>query len=180
MPALALRHLGAIGGGIDAEHRNAARLEILQQVAVVARHLDDARLRPELEALGHHAGIAFRVREPRGGIGREIGVVAVEVRLGRLHVLDLHQLAVAAHEGLERIERLGIARLRRVAHGVRDRRHAEIDEHMRKRRAARAAALRPGRLSHGDTRRSASASVPSCRDLHSRPCTSRPCGRERL
>ena len=39
--------LGDVGGGLDAQHRNAERHEVLQQVAVVAGELDDEAVRPE-------------------------------------------------------------------------------------------------------------------------------------
>ena len=38
--ALADRHVGHVGGRLDAEHRDAARHEIAQQVAIVAGELD--------------------------------------------------------------------------------------------------------------------------------------------
>ena len=43
-PRCSTRAFGDVGGRLDAEHRNAVLDEVLQQVAVVARELDDQRL----------------------------------------------------------------------------------------------------------------------------------------
>ena len=40
-------HLGNVGGGLDPERSDATRDAVLQQVAVVARHLNDEGLTPE-------------------------------------------------------------------------------------------------------------------------------------
>ena len=47
-------------GGLDAQHGNAGLLVILEQVAVVARDLDDQALRPELAGLGERRRRASR------------------------------------------------------------------------------------------------------------------------
>ena len=44
---------------LDAEHRNAARDEVLQQVAVVARDLHDARLTPSPKPGAHVVDVAL-------------------------------------------------------------------------------------------------------------------------
>ena len=49
--ALVDRDLGDVGGRFDAEHRHAERQEMLQQIAVVARELDDQAVRSEAEPL---------------------------------------------------------------------------------------------------------------------------------
>ena len=122
------RRLGAIVRRIDPLHGNAGGLEILQEIAVVGGDLDHQAVRTEGEALGHHLGIGAGVRQPGGRKGGEVGVVAVEMLLAAGDVLDLHQLADAADEGAQREEALGVARLFGRAHGVGNRRHAEVDE----------------------------------------------------
>src|SRR6202035_1198600 len=65
--------------------------------------------------------------EPAGGIRGEVGVVG-EDPLGCLELLELHQEAVSADEGSQRIEGLhAVGPLRRQV-GVGQRRHAEIGE----------------------------------------------------
>ena len=53
-----------LAGGLDPEHRNAAVLEVLQQVAVVAGDLDHQGCSHEPIALGHPLGIVAAMVEP--------------------------------------------------------------------------------------------------------------------
>ena len=62
--ALVDRHLGDVGGRLDAEHGNAERQKVLKQVAVVARELDDQAVRAETEARRDHLAIGLGVRDP--------------------------------------------------------------------------------------------------------------------
>ena len=122
--------------GLDAEHRDAPGLEMLQQVAVVARDLDHLRLRPKAEPLDHHLAVAPRVLDPAARVAAEVEVVA-EDRVGRLELLELAQQARVAHPHLERVEllgalcvvsfhiRVGQGREPEVAHDVLERRAAE-------------------------------------------------------
>ena len=63
-----LRRLRDVLGGIDAEHLEAARDEELQEVAVIARQLDDAAVAAEPEPLDRHRRIAPRMLDPGLGI----------------------------------------------------------------------------------------------------------------
>ena len=121
------RILGDVLGGLDAQHRNAVLGEVLQEIPVVARELDDQRLLVEAESGGDHLDVGLGVREPGIGVRREVGVVPEDVF--RAHVLlELHEEALAAHVGVQRIEGLpGVERLRRDV-ALAQRRKTEIDE----------------------------------------------------
>ena len=51
------------------------RLEVLEQVAVVAGELDDLVAAAEAEAVHHHADVAARMGQHRVRVGREVGIV---------------------------------------------------------------------------------------------------------
>src|SRR5208283_2549708 len=57
-------NLGYIACRLDTEDRDIARHEILQQVTVIARHLDNLMLWTELKAILHGDHISFRVLKP--------------------------------------------------------------------------------------------------------------------
>ncbi len=59
-----LRRLGAVRRRVDAERRDAAPQEILQQVAVVARHFDHARRWPQFEPIDCHRREALGMFQP--------------------------------------------------------------------------------------------------------------------
>jgi hypothetical protein len=124
---LAERHGGEVGSRLDPQHVHAAATEILQQVAVVARDLDDPGLATQPETADHHRGILFGMAQPGLGIRAEVDIVA-EDRLRALELVELHQPAVAANVGVQRIEGLTCSRLVRCDEGVGERRHAEIGE----------------------------------------------------
>ena len=146
------RRLGDVRGRLDAERRDAALDEVLQQVAVVARDLDDQAVGAEAEALDRHRRRSACVRDPGVGVRREVGVLGEDV-LRRHELLELHQQAVLADLRVERIERLH--RVGAVGRHVAlaQRRHAEVDERVAQRRRAEAAAGRRRRA--GDARRRA-------------------------
>ena len=121
------RHAGDIGRRLDAEHRHAAGDEVLQQVAVVARDLDNLALRSQPEALDHRGDVAFRVPQPAGGEAGEVGVVGKD-RLGALEGFELDQPAGVADIGVERVEDLAPVPPLRCDVGVGERRQAEIAE----------------------------------------------------
>ena len=136
--ALFLRDRGDVRRRLDAEHRHALRDEVLQQVAVVARDLDHEARGAESEARHHRLGIGLGVREPRVRVGGEVGVVAEDL-LRRLELLQLHQEALLAHPGVQRIEALHAVEVSRLEVRVRGRRHAEIGKGQLERGAAEAA-----------------------------------------
>jgi hypothetical protein len=61
------RRGGDAGGGFDTQHGDVHRLEMLQQVAVVRRHLGDQRGSVQIETRRHGRGIALGVCHPAGG-----------------------------------------------------------------------------------------------------------------
>jgi hypothetical protein len=87
--------LGHVRGGLDALHRYPAGLEMLQQVAVVARHLGDQAVRREAEAADHRVGVSLCVRYPGVRIRREVGIVGKDM-FARYICGDLDKKAVRA------------------------------------------------------------------------------------
>ena len=132
--------LRRVGRGLDAEHRDVLGQEVLQQVAVVARHLDDEGFRPQSQAFGHRLGIAPRMLDPARRERGEVGVAGIEDRLGRHLMVGLHQEAAIADPGVQREDRLvpgGELLGRQVAVG--QRLQAEVEEGARQRRTAETA-----------------------------------------
>ena len=66
---------GDVGRGFDAEGRHAARDEVLQQVAVVARDLDHAAGAAEAEPTADHLDVAPGVLDPACRVRGEVGVL---------------------------------------------------------------------------------------------------------
>jgi hypothetical protein len=62
--ALVLGHLGHVEGRLDAENGDALLDEPLEQVAVVARDLDNQAVGRELQPLGDHVDVVAAVGEP--------------------------------------------------------------------------------------------------------------------
>ena len=105
--ALAPSDLGNVGRRLDPERSDAARDAVLQQVAVVARHLDDKGL--YVRARAADRGV---VDEPAGmghpgvRIRGEVGVVGEDI-LRRDVGGQLDQQAVLADAYVQGVERLG-------------------------------------------------------------------------
>ena len=116
-----------VGRRLDAQHRHAARDEMLQQVAVVAGDLHHLAAGPSLQRLDRHLGVAPRMLDPAGRVGREVGVLGEDL-LRRDELLQLHQEALVADVGVQRIERLHLVQLLGRDVRLAQRRHAEIDE----------------------------------------------------
>jgi len=111
---------GDVGGRLDAQHRDAGGDEVLQQIAVVARHLQDQALGSQVEVGDGGKGESPTVFEPAIRMGGEVGVV-LEQRTGRHHRLELDQQAAVAHQGVERVAGLvavGVLRQKVGASGV--------------------------------------------------------------
>ena len=140
--AVALRHRRDVGRRFDTEDRHARAHEILQQVAIVARHFDDLAAAVEREAPRHRGDVGFGVAQPARREAREIGVIG-EDRLRALELLELDQEAGRADERMQRIELFAFTRSVERHVGVRERRQAEVDETVRERRATNPAALCP-------------------------------------
>jgi hypothetical protein len=123
---LGRRRLG--GRGVDAEHGHAGLDEVLQQVAVVARHLDHEAVGPEALALDVGQGVGAGVPQQVVGERREIEVVVDEELLGRHFLGDLHQRTAGAERHLERERLVGTGRSVGRDQGVGQRRAAEVEE----------------------------------------------------
>ena len=134
-------HLGHVAGRLDPEHRDPPGDEVLQQVAVVAGQLDDQALGAQPEPLGGQVGVVAGVAHPGVGVGREVGVLG-EDRL-RGHVpLQLHQPALLADVGPQRVERLHLVELVGGEEALAQRRRPEVADdpgHRRRAEAARVA-----------------------------------------
>ena len=137
MPLLA-RHARDVGGGLDPERRDPSLHDVLQQVAVVARELHHETARVKPESLDRHLDVVAGVRDPRIGVRGEIRVLA-EDRVRSDELLELHEQAALADLGVKRIERLHRVHAIRRHVALAQRRHAEVDERVRERRAAEAA-----------------------------------------
>ena len=100
--ALGARGGGGAGGRLDAGAGNAARLNVLQQIAVIGGDFDDMAGRIQTEARRHVGHIAFAVRQPAAGEAAEVGVIGVEQFIGLGEILGLHQPALFAHQHAQR------------------------------------------------------------------------------
>ncbi len=129
---------GDIGCGLDPEHRNSLGDEMLQQIAVVARDLHhQAAARDAQMGTGQFA-VAPRMLNPAVGEGGEVRVLAEDV-LGSNELRELHQQAVLADVGVQRIIRLHLVKLCSGDVRLTQRRHSQIGERMAERLAAEAA-----------------------------------------
>ena len=99
-----LRDLGDVGGGLDAERRDAALDDVLQQVAVVAGDLHHEAVPVEAEALDRHLDVAARVLDPGVRVRGEVGVLREDVLAGH-ELLELHEQAALADLRVQRVER---------------------------------------------------------------------------
>ena len=141
----AARHRGLrhVQRRLDAEHRDAVREEVLEEVAVVGRDLDDEAVVPESQALDHVVRVATRVLDPGIGVGGEVRVLREDV-LGRHELRDLDEPAFSTGARVEWVERLLLLELLGREHGLAERRLAEVDDGQLERRAAMTACRRPG------------------------------------
>ena len=164
-------------GRVDALHRDAALDEVAQQVAIVARDLDDQRLRAQPLALDQLERVGARVREQRAGDRGEIRILAVEQNL-RAHGLgDLHQGAGAAKADRERRLHVWRRKLGLGQQAVGERRLAERQDGREVGGAAgaalglgavdlhRALGASPQSAASSSAQRRSSASRPSARSL---------------
>ena len=120
-------YLSNVGSRLDTEHGHAQWQEVLQQIAVIARQLDDQAVRPQPEPSCDHLAVCFGVGDPGGRIGGVVGVFS-EDGLRADILLQLDEEAAPADEHMKRE-----VRLHRVELGVREKalaqwRHPEIDE----------------------------------------------------
>ena len=130
--------LGDVGGGLDAQARDAHGDKIAQQVAVVGGHLHHETVGRERQATRHFQGEAACVVEPARRDGGEIGVVA-EDGAGVGHMVELRQPTRAADADRQGKARLGLPRLVGRDEAVGHRLLSEVAERDGERPAAEAA-----------------------------------------
>ncbi len=114
-----------VRGRLDPEHRDSPGREMLQQVAVVARHLGNEAVRPQIKALSHGQRVPPGVRDPAVGVGREVGVVGEDILAGNVS-RELHEQTGIADSDVQRIERFNIIQLVGLDIALAQRRHAQI------------------------------------------------------
>ena len=131
------RNLGDVRRRFEAEARDPAPDEVLQQVAVIARRFDDEAPLAQSETARHRARVVLGIA-PRGtGVRREIGIAVIaEDRLARHAARQLHQPALAAQQDAERVEHLGLVQCLGRYVLLTQGRIAEVDDHVRERRLA--------------------------------------------
>ena len=96
---------GDVARWLDAQRRDPARDEVLEQVAIVAGQLDHVTRRVEAQPGDHRLGVPSGMLHPAVRVGREVGVLAED--LLAVHVAgQLDEQARAADPHVERIERL--------------------------------------------------------------------------
>ena len=138
------RHAPGHGGGgdvarrLDAQRGNAAGKKILEQIAVVARYLDDKRSAVELEPFARFRGKVPAMSQPAFGYGREVGIVDEDL-LGRGDRIGLDQEAGVACAHMKGIEPVAFAGPRGRDEGIGEGLQPEVEEGARERSAAGAA-----------------------------------------
>jgi hypothetical protein len=80
--------------------------EILQQIAVIARNLDNKFIFIQAESFNHHFNIVLAMFQPAIRIGRKIGISGMENVLCLFELFQLNQQAVFADINVQRIVRL--------------------------------------------------------------------------
>ena len=97
------RRLCHVRGRLDTQHRDAGRLEVLKQVAVVAGHLGDEAVRSQIQPPDHRLRVPLRMRHPRVGVRRKISVVGKDILAGHISG-KLYEQAGVAQANVKRIE----------------------------------------------------------------------------
>ncbi len=138
LDALGAGGLGDVGGGLDAQRRDAQFGHVLEQIAVVARELDDEAVAVEAEAVDGRGDRVARVGDPGVGVGGEVGVLGEDL-FGGDEFLKLDEETALAGAGVERIERLHRAEAVGGDVGLTQGRHTQVDEGMAQLGAAEAA-----------------------------------------
>ena len=113
---------------VDAQHADACSGCVPEQVAVVARHLNEQRARSERTGRDELLDVELGVATERLGERGEVRVGVVEQRFGRQCIAELHQSAPCADDDAERMNRLHAIGLARIDQCVGDRRGAERDD----------------------------------------------------
>ena len=71
--------LGHVRGRLDAEHRDARGLEVLQQITIVAGDLGDQAVAGQAEPTDHRLRVSLRMRHPGVGVRGEVSVVREDI-----------------------------------------------------------------------------------------------------
>jgi len=146
--ALAMRKPRDVGRRLDAQYGNIRRDEVLQQVSVVAGDLGDEAPCMQAEAFRHGGGVTPGMVHPAVRIRRQVRVFREDVGRGD-KLFQLHQEAVIADVGVERVEGLHLVQLLWCDVRLAQRGHAQIDERGRQRFATEAAARPVGIAGEG-------------------------------
>ena len=96
---------GDVRRRIDAEDRYPGADEVLEEVAVVGRELDDEVVRSELEPLRDHLHVLPRVLDPRCRVAGEVRVLGEDL-LRRDELGKLDEPAPRAHSDVQGVEAL--------------------------------------------------------------------------
>jgi hypothetical protein len=134
--ALGRRDLRDVRGRLDAEHGNAGRLVILQQISVVAGNLYHQAVRVESPRRGQLLDVTLHMRQHLVGHRREIRIIGEQLRR-RDALGDLHQRERGTEAERERIARLGLVELLLGQQCIRKRKLAERQDRNQRLRAER-------------------------------------------
>ncbi len=121
------RHLGDVGGRLDAEAGNLRRDRVLQQVPIVAGYLKHEAGAAEVEPRDHRVHVPLGMLDPAVGVRAEVGVVGKD-RFAAHIFMELHQPALIADVGVQRVERLHRVQLVGAKKALAERAHAEVHE----------------------------------------------------
>ena len=143
-----LGDLRDVGRRLDAEHVEATRGKMLQEIAVIACDLDNAAVGAKAEPPDDLVAVRPRVRDPTVRVRREVRVV-VEELFGRHDRLELHEQALPADPHVQRIELLRLVQPIRRHILLAERRQAQIDKRVLETSSAEAAATHRAILSRG-------------------------------
>ncbi len=138
----AMRDPGDVGRRLDAEHRDAERQEVLQQVAVVARELDHEAVRPEPEPRARSSRSRPWRGRPRSSSRRRSRRTPGRCAPGVTYSPSWTRKQLAADQHVQREVGLHRVELIRREEALAQRRHAEIDEAVLEARAAQPAGPR--------------------------------------
>ena len=125
--ALLDRGLGHVRRGLDAERADAPFDDVLQEVAVVARHLDDEGAGVQRQPVDGVLHEGLGVRDPGVAVGGEVGVVAEDVLGGDVGG-QLDQQAPGADPDVQGVEDLAAVELVGGQVALAGRRHPQVDE----------------------------------------------------
>lgn len=101
------RHLRSALRWLNSQARDAALLEVLQQIAIVAGHFHHGRVAVEAKAIDHVHHILLAMLEPTLAVAAEVGVILVEHLVCSQRTWQLNQLALIADIDTLRIGLLG-------------------------------------------------------------------------